>query len=138
MQIIRRKGKNKVSLEGSECLGGRGRQQGWVEWLSITVLSSPPPAAKPMALLWGGWDSFLAGTEFLELLSHLKRHFFHFTFSQKNVSSKKNQRKKKLLFLLLSAVSFPLGSPFPHRKLSRWGFIHHFQKTGMKIPCQQK
>lgn len=104
MQIIRRKGKNKVSLEGSECLGGRGRQRGWVGWLSITVLRSPPPAAKPVALLWGGWDSFLAGTEFLKLLSHLKRHFFHFTFSQKNVSSKKKEKRNCCFYCYLLSV----------------------------------
>lgn len=66
MQIIGRKEKNKKPLWKA----GRGRQQSWAGGLSITVLSSPPPAAKPVALLRGGWDGFLAGTEFLELFSH--------------------------------------------------------------------
>lgn len=57
-----------------------------------------------------------------------------FSFPQENVSSRQKKKKVIVVFIVICCQFFLQA----HCKLYRQGFIHHFQMTGMKVPCQQK
>lgn len=132
---VRRKGGKKASLEGKQ---EEVAELGWaVEHhhpcsAHLCLLQSPWPCSGN-----GGMASW-QGLIFLSCFPTEKDIFFltsHFHMKM-SVRKKKRGILVEFLFLLLSTVSFPLGSPFPHCQLSRQGFNHHFQNTGMKVPCQ--